>query len=81
MSKLKHLQTLAGHTDRAWNLAWSPNGMQLRAGVLNVSQSFNMFAVVSWQMFMRALEQSVQPVDSLVVPYLVYRLDTKFSPL
>ena len=27
MSQLNHLQTLTGHTDRAWNIAWSPSGM------------------------------------------------------
>ncbi|CAL5220729.1 g2787 [Coccomyxa viridis] len=29
MSQLTHLQTLSGHTDRAWNLAWSPSGETL----------------------------------------------------
>ena len=26
--ELELLQTLEGHTDRAWNVAWSPSGMQ-----------------------------------------------------
>ena len=31
MGELKHLQTLEGHTDRVWGLAWNPTNTNILA--------------------------------------------------